>query len=178
MSDDSKAQPSPKPQEVASVNAMYCITYQATPGKEGYEARLRRRGKTHKRWFGKRGYGSIEDALRAAQQWRDKMITSLAMLPKREYVSKLRKNNTTGKAGIRRHKRIYTNKSGQQRCYISWVADPPWGIKASSRSFAVSKYGEEGALERAIEARLELEALCHGVHAPNVPRTIVDTIPQ
>lgn len=177
MSATNRSEKPKTPDGAAGVDPMLCITYQATRGKEGYEARLRRRSKTHKRWFGKRSYDGLAGALYAAQQWRDEMIASLAMLPKREYVSKLRKNNTTGKAGIRRHKRIYTNKSGQQRCYISWVADPPWGVKARSRSFAVSKYGEEGALERAIEARIELEALCDGVHAPNVPKTIVDTIP-
>lgn len=158
----------------AGVGAMYCIAYQATPGKEGYGVRLRRRGKIYKRWFGKRSHGGLEAALQAAQQWRDEQLTSLPMLPKRDYVSKLRRNNTTGKSGIRRHKRIYTNKSGQQRCYISWVADPPWGVKASSRSFAISKYGDEGALERAIQARRELEALCEGAHAPNVPRTVIE----
>lgn len=73
----------------------------------------------------------------------------------------MQKNNTSGIVGVKRQ--VQTNKHGT---YISWVATyKDENGKSVTKTFSVSKYGEEEAKQLAIEARAEglkkLEA--HGI---------------
>ena len=154
----------------AITDDMYGISHVVAPsGKEGYRVELTRRGDRYRRWFGASRHGGLDGALAAAQQWRDKSAASLPLVGMREFVSKIRKNNTSGVAGVVRIERCYKDASG--RCYRhpTWVAKSPGSMKARTRSFAVSIYGEAHARQLAIVARKEFEAQCAGFRSTRVP---------
>ncbi len=150
---------------------LYAIRWMTThlDTEAGYLVTLRRRHQNHTAWFGQHRYGTELRALAAAQRWRDALIAENRPISKREFVAKIRRNNTSGVAGVRRVIRAFTLTSGKPVEYAVWAARPPRCLKVSGRSFRVDKYGEEGARERAIALRRHFEAQVEGFHAPRVP---------
>ncbi len=90
-------------------------------------------------------------------------------LTKLAFVGMVRRNNTSGAAGVvwvrQRKKRV----SSPLRLSEARVVRPPRGVESSVRSFAVNEYGAARAKALAIEARLQMGAQCDGFHAPHVP---------
>lgn len=143
-------------------------------GEPGYLVILRRRAQEHTQWFGMGRYGSARRALAAAQRWRDGLVARLSPITKREFVAKVRRNNTSGVAGVSRVVRVFVGRSGRRVEYAVWVARPPRCLKGvSGRSFRVSEHGEDGARSRAVALRREFEAQVHGFHAPHVPEAFL-----
>jgi hypothetical protein len=101
-------------------------------------------------------YGSKEAALAAALAWRDEKEAELSgvdyVIWQREW---MRRHNKSGTVGVYRH--INTKKRGErivrQAQWMAYWQDATG--KRHVRSFNVSKYGEEGAKQRAICARQE-----------------------
>lgn len=135
----------------------------------GYLVKLERRYQMHTRWFGLHRYGTALKALAAAQRWRDALIAEHRPVSKREFVAKVRRNNPSGVAGVRRVIRACTLASGKSVEHVVWQVRPPRCLKVSGRSFRVDEHGEDGARERAIALRRHFEAQVEGFHAPHVP---------
>jgi hypothetical protein len=120
-----------------------------TIGGRGYAVRFSASAALGTKYFGFSKYGGKRGALRAARQCRDELVAKLGWPPRRTgkggrrapVFSKWRGNNTSGIVGVR------TNG-------LAWIAmcHPRRG-KRLSRSFAIRKYGYDGARDRAIAQR-------------------------
>lgn len=143
-----RGQPNPDP-------AMYCISRQQ--GDTAWHVFIRRRGQRYAENFRDSRYGGRDRALAAAQAWRDQVLREVAPLERREFAMIRRSTNTSGVPGVSRLQR----PTG----YAYWIArtDLPGG-KLLHRTFAVNKFGEEGARERAIEERRRQLESVTGLH--------------
>lgn len=74
--------------------------YGIAPRRWGFEVSLVRNGTRYYRQFGKASYGSLEQALLQAQDWRDAVVRSVPPVARRTRAEKLRANNTTGISGV------------------------------------------------------------------------------
>ena len=106
-------------------------------------------------------HGGREQALAAAIGYRDEIVARFAPLKRSEYVSVLRKNNTSGFPGVRLNR-----DAESQPLYwaASWV--PQAGAKAKVVKFSVAKYGFERARELAVRARADGVAQMDGFYKP------------
>ncbi|MPZ43028.1 MAG: hypothetical protein GEV05_06450 [Betaproteobacteria bacterium] len=133
---------------------MYAISrIQAKPSVWCWAVAIRRRGKTYYKSFYDLRCGGSKKALAAAIAWRDRVLARTRTLAKREFHQLVRSSNTSGVPGVH-FIRPYNQPQG------SWQArlKRPDG-KQITRTFAVCKYGERGAFERAVQARAEFLAL-------------------
>jgi hypothetical protein len=106
-------------------------------------------------------HGGREQALAAAIVYRDEIIARFAPLKRSEYVSVLRKNNTSGFPGVR----LNRDAEGNPLYWAaSWV--PHAGAKAKVVKFSVTKYGFERARELAVRARADGVAQMDGFYKP------------
>ncbi|GKS92244.1 AP2/ERF family transcription factor [Acidovorax sp. SUPP2539] len=140
--------------------------YGLTPRYEGgrllrWSVSITRRGEHFDKEFRVAVYGDSEKAKAAAIAYRDELLQHRPAMSLRDFASIVRTNNTSGVPGVSR--REYNG-------FARWCAlvSLPNG-KTRRRTFAVAKYGEEQARERAIKARLELLKLLEGwfVHHPD-----------
>jgi hypothetical protein len=106
-------------------------------------------------------HGGREQALAAAIAYRDEIVARFAPLKRSEYVSVLRKNNTSGHPGVR----LNRDSEGNPLYWAaSWV--PQAGAKAKVVKFSVAKYGFERAKELAVRARADGVAQMDGYYKP------------
>jgi hypothetical protein len=125
-------------------------------------------GIRHTRQFGKASYGSLEQALLQAQDWRDALVRSMPPIARREQEmirtgapvdpdtvrsSKrsrsevLRKSNTSGVSGVH-FKAPHPDHPGY------WLAITYTAGKGSvSKAFSIKKHGDETAWRMAISER-------------------------
>jgi len=161
----------PKP---VDEHPMYGIRFMMAKGTEpGYLVKIGRRKVDHTKWFGIVQFGSDLLALSAAQKWRDEQIRTLPVLTKKEFVSMIRTNNTSGAAGVVRITKRSRKRSGAEVSAHYWLARPPRCVNTSQRSFSIAKYGEKHAWELATKARREMEQLAVGHHVPNAPEAFI-----
>ncbi len=100
--------------------------------------------------------GGEQEALRLAQAWRDKIVAEHPAMPLDQYCAQIRANNTSGVSGVSYAKGAVRDEHGNVAYYPAWNARIPLGgDKMRTVRFAVSQYGEEGAKERAIAARMQ-----------------------
>jgi hypothetical protein len=112
----------------------------------GFEVSLVRSGTRYIRQFGIGSYGSLEQALLQAQDWRDAVVRSVPPVARRMRAEKLRANNTTGVAGVFCH----LDPDGKAK---SWLAKTYVGEDEILRThFPVDAWGS-AAQELAIRER-------------------------
>ncbi|MBB6366705.1 hypothetical protein FHR56_001818 [Xanthomonas sacchari] len=120
-----------------------------------------RRGEHFAKEFRVATYGDVEAAKAAAIAYRDQLLKEFPATSRRDFATIVRSNNTSGVPGVVRR---------EENGFARWCAmvSLPNG-KSRRRTFAVTKYGEDQARERAIKARLELLQLLDGwfVHHPD-----------
>lgn len=115
----------------------------------------RNRQKFRRDFFDARCDGE-QEALRLALAWRDKIVAEHPAMPLDQYCAQIRANNTSGISGVSYAKGVVRDKNGNVAHYPAWNARIPLGgDKVRTVRFAVSLYGEEGAKQRAIAARLQ-----------------------
>jgi hypothetical protein len=106
--------------------------------------------------FSDTNYGGNEQALKAAILFRDAKLKELDNTDYELWKRRVGKHphNTSGMTGVGRYTSKYKNRTGGINEYASWQAF--WKDKDGKRqlrTFLVNTYGEEGAKQRAIEAR-------------------------
>jgi hypothetical protein len=130
------------PKGIPNPAAMYGIYLRAW----GYEVSIVRNGTRYYKQFGRASYGSQEQALLQAQDWRDQIVRSVPPVPRRTRAEKLRVNNTTGVSGVF----AQVDADGKVR---AWVAKTYLGQDEILRTdFPVNAMGE-AAQALAIEER-------------------------
>jgi len=120
--------------------------YGIAPRRWGFEVSLVRNGTRYYRQFGKASYGSLEQALLQAQDWRDAVVRSVPPVARRTRAEKLRTNNTTGVSGVS----CQVASGGRVR---AWIAKTCIGQNEILRAdFPVDAVGE-AAQALAVEER-------------------------
>ena len=124
-----------------------------------WRVRVQRQRRVYRRTFNDLRYGGRESALSAAQAYRDNLIQSLPATG--HFSARVRINNRSGISGVRRVDCVVVFPGRSQR-QIYWVATCPRGDgRTKHRKFFVTKYGEEGAYQRALDTRVAaLQARC------------------
>jgi uncharacterized protein YgiM (DUF1202 family) len=120
------------PKGIPNPAAMYGIY----PRAWGFEVSIVRNGNRYFKQFGRASYGSEEQALLQAQDWRDDIVRSVPPVQRRARAEKLRVNNTTGVSGVF----AQVASSGKVR---AWVAKTYLGQEEILRTdFPVNTVGE------------------------------------
>jgi AP2 domain len=119
----------------------------------GWEVRIQRRGKRVEKFFADRALGGRRKALEEAKSFRDEQLAKLRRYSIKELAKRPSRRNRSGLVGVRRS--TQSEVRGDWRYdYVFWVAQ--WtdaNGRRCTRSFAVSRYGEDGAFQRAVAAR-------------------------
>lgn len=142
---------------------MRCITPWSHDGHSGWTVGLVRQGKRYQKGFSFNVYGGEEAALLKAQQWRDEIA---ALHPAQTRLAKarfVRTNNTSGRPGVYRRSTV-KYKNGRSKRYWLWQAI---GVinPNQTKSFLISRYGEDEAYRLAVLAREAFEAEIEGIDA-------------
>lgn len=130
----------------------------------GWFVRAYRNNKTYSKLLSDSKFGSKESALKEAIKIRDQFITQLAKIkkkPSKRRVVKRDCRNVTGELGVSRTSKKAHNGQYYESFTVSWRPKP--GVQKST-SFSIRKYGEEKALQLAIEHRRQMMKKIHGVN--------------
>lgn len=128
---------------------MYAISHiEAKPGIWCWAVSFRRRGKAYHRhfYYASRGL-SKKAALAGAIAWRDRQLSRVRALSKREFCQIVRKSNHSGVPGV-----YFLHPKSHRRGVWQAQVRMPGGDKLT-RTFSVHKYGNMPAFERAVTAR-------------------------
>lgn len=121
--------------------------------KHLWQVSIQRRNRIYTKNFPDQRYGGKQQALAAAQVYRDALLVQHAPLTRQVHCAILKKNNRSGVAGVTRIVSIDRRWRNVARAAY-WVARwPGEGGTVKQRRFAVTKYGERGAFLKAVEAR-------------------------
>lgn len=117
----------------------------------GWQVRFKRKGKPKSQFFNDNKFGSEEQALEAAKLFRDAMETELA-------IGKITRGigGSQSKSGIVGVNRTISKSKKPYGTYTYYDWQAQWTDefgKRNTKRFSVSRWGEEEALRRAIEAR-------------------------
>jgi len=135
---------------------------------------LRRRHIMHVRNFADKKCGGKRNALRLARAYRDELMRTIVPLSRKEFSGIRRRNNQTGVVGVCRYSKSYRLKDGTLRHCWYWEAIwPTTPGKSEIVRFAVNKFGEAGAFNRACSARARGLKRVEGVYWPCEPQSDV-----
>ncbi|MEE4661268.1 MAG: hypothetical protein V2J89_12440 [Halieaceae bacterium] len=115
---------------------------------------LRRRGKKLIRNFPDKKHGSKQNALKAAQEYRDTLLEQHPPLTRKEFASIRRSHNRSGITGVYRYAKKYRLADGREK--ESWYWEAHWPTDTGqyeSVNYSVNDYGEDLARRLAIRAR-------------------------
>lgn len=116
----------------------------------GWYARVTHRGKTHSKYFADGAHGGTDAALQKALRWRNTTERELGKPRTDRVVPNVSTRNRSGVPGVFRMKNLYV---------VAWSPEPG----TLHREFvSIAKYGELGALERAIQLRKKRERSIYG----------------
>lgn len=112
-------------------------------------------------------YGGCQQALDAAETYRDATLQAHPPFSKPNYCAIVKKNNRSGISGLTRVDR-WELRRGRRVHRLCWEVQWPIGNgRSRHRKFSIRKYGEEGAYQLALAAReTALHALASQTFAP------------
>ena len=119
-----------------------------------WRVKLVRRGKIYFKSFPDKRFGGKGKALIQAKTFRDELLEKFPPISRREFCTRLRRNNRSGISGVYRYAKPYRLKDGKLVKNWYWEATWPDGKGQQSHiNFSVNEYGETKAKRLAIEAR-------------------------
>jgi len=120
----------------------------------GWLVTIQRRGVIYRKHFSDGVFGGKRKAFAQAKAYRDEVIAAHPPLSMQEYSSIRKKNNRSGVVGVCRYCASETRDLPEDKQRWFWVAS--WPLPDGRRKrvkFSVKKYGEDGAFQRALDAR-------------------------
>jgi hypothetical protein len=130
---------------------VYAISrIEAKPGIWCWAVSFRRRGKGYYKHFYFSGRGGSKKALAAAIAWRDRQLSRIRTLSKREFCQIVRSSNRSGVPGVY----FLRPRNHSQGVWQAQVRLPS-GDRVT-RTFSVHKYGPGPAFDLAVAARGKL----------------------
>ena len=131
-------------------------------GTHGYQVRIELKGNTQRKLFSDSVIGSKQKALEEAKEWRDARLEEMGIIESGSRISIiLQANNKSGIIGINRFETIDENEIIREYWQTTFLSPEQ---KITNRKFNIKLYGELGALQQAINARME--ALSDLIHVP------------
>ena len=121
----------------------------------GYWVRITRAGKCHSRLFSDGQCGGKRKALQQARDYRDKLLEELSELTitRKQRAETLTRRNYSGIPGVRYVEEV-TRSGDKEYVHAYWEAQwSPKPYTRRKRRFSVRKYGDDAAMQMAIEAR-------------------------
>ena len=134
-----------------------CI-YRAFSDDRGHylHVSINRNGKMFQKYFPEKRNGGEQNTMKLAQAWRDTIIAKHPPMSLMAFCSILRSNNTSGVAGVGRTIKRNRAKSGRVSEMAYWRSCIPMADGKFRRCyFSITKFGEEGAKQLAIDARTQ-----------------------
>lgn len=132
----------------------------------GYvKVQFERHGTTHVEYFKDSTYGSAGAALDAAKRWRDDVFSALPLTTKAQIARRILPTNTSGVSGVFR---VRIQRAGKVEEAWRGCAPKQKGKSQPSKTFLIAKFGEQGAFELAVAARLAFVAELEDV--PHLPK--------
>lgn len=128
----------------------------------GWFVRGYRNGKTYSKLFSDRKCGSKTEALRLAKEYRDHLaneLSAISEIPREQRIVDSDQRNTTGELAISHTTKVGSDGSKHECFSVSWQPEP--GIQKST-SFSIDKYGENRALQMALDHRRRMMMEIHG----------------
>ena len=115
---------------------------------------LRRYGKRHFKNFTDKKYGSKEQALYKAKEFRDQFLIEHPPISRKEFCNVKRRHNKTGITGVCKFSKTYQLKDGTIKESWYWSANWPDsnGVNVN-KSFSINTFGDDLAKQKAIRAR-------------------------
>ena len=138
---------------MSSIQSQKGISRIETSSTLGWYVRVYRNKKTYSKFFSDTKYGGKDKALEMAlfeKEELSKMISKIPKKPTKRRVVTKDKRNTTGVLGVSRTSKKASNGKSYDCYTVSWRPEPK---VQKSTSFSIKKYGEEKALEMAIQLR-------------------------
>lgn len=130
----------------------YGITRIDQPEKKnhGFYVRITHKGKGHQKYFPDKASGGKTKALKAAKEYRDKLLSKMPKYKQEAAAKKKRRIKQSGMTGVTH----VVSKSPKGTTYQYWQA--AWVDtegKRKTAKFSISRYGNDKALEMAKKAR-------------------------
>jgi hypothetical protein len=139
----------PEKGSVRIERGIYRVNY---PSHKGIRVYLKFKDLEYQKVFSLKG--GAQKTLARAKRWRKEKLREIQNSPEAANpLKKIQSNNKSGIAGVRR---------GRTRWGDVWSATWTENGRQFHRSFAVKKFGEEGALKFACEARAKAEKRIYG----------------
>lgn len=131
---------------------MYGISRIDQPEKKnhGFYVRVTNKGVTQQKYFPDKANGGKTKALKAAQEFRDKLVAKLPKARRDAAARKKRRIKRSGVVGVTH----VMSRAGGKHTYEYWQA--AWTDPAGSRrtaKYSIGRYGNAKALEMAIKRR-------------------------
>jgi hypothetical protein len=136
-----------------NIESLKGISRIETSSTLGWYVRVYRNKKTYSKFFSDTKFGGKDKALETAifqKEELSRMISKIPKKPTKRRVVTKDKRNTTGVLGVSRTSKKASNGKSYDCYTVSWRPEPK---VQKSTSFSIKKYGEEKALEMAIELR-------------------------
>jgi hypothetical protein len=131
---------------------IYCIDH-AKSRTHSWLVTVQRRGRIYHRHFTDAVYGGKRKAFDAATVYRDSLIVALRPFTRPERCRIKKKNNRSGISGVTKID-TWEHIRGRRYHRRYWLAQWPIGNgKAHMKKFSITRYGEQGARQRALRAR-------------------------
>lgn len=121
----------------------------------GYWVRVTRAGECHSKLFSDGQCGGKRKALKEAREYRDELLKKLSDLTvtRKQRAETVTSRNFSGIPGVRYVEEV-TRSGGKEYTHAYWEAQwSPRPYQRKKRRFSVKKYGDETAMQMAIEAR-------------------------
>lgn len=133
----------------------------------GWRVTIQRQTHIYREEFSDGRYGGCQQALEAAEAYRDATLQAHPPFSKPDYCAIVKKNNRSGISGLTRVDRWELCRGRRVR-RLCWEVQWPIGNgRSRHRKFSILKYGEEGAYQLALAAReTALQALASQTFAP------------
>ena len=146
-----------------------------------FHVTLHRDGKIYQKDFLEKRCGGADIAFKLAQAWRDTIIIEHPAMSMAKFCSIVRSNNTSGVPGVYRTVKGRAAENGRMALRAYWQARIPLGGgKNQILNFSVRTHGEEGAKQRAIDARVhglcELDGIAYRLEQQPQPVSTEDDI--
>lgn len=146
----------------------------------GWWLRLKRGNQSFSHFFSYNKYGGKENALIEAKRIRDKLEEEHGEIKDLGYQTNRTGRNKSGMIGVHKTPKTTKRSNGKIYIYENWVATwiNPLTRKRMYRAFAISKYGEAGAMMLAIKAREEAIAQISGIKQTSTSPTVDSSLSQ
>lgn len=139
----------------------------------GWEVALVRNRKRYQKYFANSRFGGRDSSLAEAKAWRDHVSRSMPCVTRAALSQLIRRHNTSGYPGAYLMASKRKTEKGERKHWMWQARTPQEVVPARTKSFSISRYGDDEAFALAVAARQEFVEQLGGrqwMHA--IPETL------